>query len=125
MRLLIGAFSALTILGAAFPSLASNCGSAPPSGQVAVRIGFLSAGETNRIRHIQNELREKLDIQATHCYLHAGALPPIPLLEMPGHFNQREADVLVERIKNQVSGVRVYTSNETADSDWGDRRIPQ
>jgi hypothetical protein len=101
----------------------NRCGQATPSGRVAVRIGFSVAGETTRISHIRETVREAMSIELEICDIHSGALPPIPVLQVPGNFTQSEAAELISNIRRYVGGVRVYQSNGTIDSDWTSHRI--
>lgn len=115
----------LNPVSASRTNASSTCGQAPPQGRVAVRIGFLTAGETTRLSRIRETIRERTEISLDLCYIHAGALPPIPVFQVSGNFSPSEAAELIGTIKYVVGGARVYHSSTTADLDWAERRIPQ
>lgn len=103
----------------------TRCGQAPPQGRVVVRVGFRSAGETTRLlqlrRNIQSHTKNRVEI----CDFIAGALPPIPIIQVGGDYSREEAIELVNLIREKVPGTRVYMSSSTAELDWTERRIPE
>jgi hypothetical protein len=144
-RYLLGVISALAIglaLSATPVRANDNCGATPPSGRVAVRIGFLhpdelrvNNGQTDRVALIQSQIKDQVYGELNRaitqrwmnlCYLSPGALPygVIPLLEMNGYFSEENARQIVQRLRFVLPGVRVYSSHRTGNQDWGDGRIP-
>jgi hypothetical protein len=128
-KILPPAMFALMLLFNLFSTPRTNattlCGQAPPQGRVAVRVGFLTPGETTGLSSLRRNIQSHINKEVEICYFNIGPLPPIPVIQVGSDHSREEAIALIRLIRGKVPGARAFMSPGTASSDWNDRRIPR